>query len=450
MTQGRKAPVTGGRAARWTNWAGNQSCTPVRVERPTTAAEVATAVTRAAERGETVKAVGSGHSFTAIAATDGVMLDLTAMCGLAGIVWDEAGGGARVRVRAGTRLADLNQMLAAQGLALANLGDIDRQTISGALATGTHGTGAAFGSLSSFVTGAQVVLADGSVVECSAQQRPDLFEAIRVGLGALGVVTQIEIACVPAFLIRADERPARLDEVLARLEEWRTGTDHFEFFWFPGTNRALTKHNTRLAPGQDGPRLAPWRRRLDDDFLSNTVLEGLCRLTTRLPRATSAANEIAGRALSARTYVAPSHEVFVSPREVRFRETEWAVPVAAAPGLIADLRAWLGRRDPLVGFPIEVRFGAADDVWLSTSHGRETAYLAFHEYHRAAPSAFFADVEAMMRAHDGRPHWGKLHTQSSQDVLALYPRAADVRRVRDEVDPGRVFTNDYVRQVLGA
>lgn len=392
------------------------------------------------------------------------MLDLTAMCGLAGIIWNDpaaragagvraragaAGRGARVRVRAGTRLADLNRMLADRGLALANLGDIDRQTISGALATGTHGTGAAFGSLSSFVTGAQVVLADGSIVECSARERPDLFEAIRVGLGALGVVTEIEIACVPAFLVRAQERPARLDEVLDRLEEWRTGTDHFEFFWFPDTHRALTKHNTRLAPGEDGPRLAPWRRRLDDDFLSNTVLEGLCRLTACAPRVTPAVNEIAGRALSARTYVAPSHEVFVSRRDVRFRESEWAVPVAAAPQLIAAMRAWFARRDPLVGFPVEVRFGAADDVWLSTSHGRETAYLAFHEYHRAAASRYFADVEAMMRAHDGRPHWGKLHTLGAEEVTRLYPRAGDVRRVRDEVDPGRVFTNAYVRQVLG-
>lgn len=440
--------AAGPRSGTWTNWAGTASCHPAELQRPTSTAEVAAAVAAAVRQGRTLKAVGAGHSFSQIALTDGVMLDLSALCGLDGIDRDP-NGGARVRVRAGTRLADLNELLARQGLAMPNLGDIDRQTISGAISTGTHGTGARFGVLASFVTGAQVVLADASIVECSPHVRPELFEASRLGLGAVGVVTVYEIACVPAFLVRAEERPERLDVVLERLEEWRVGTDHVDVFVFPHTDRALVKRNTRLPAGEDGPRLKAWRRRLDDDLLSNTVYERMCRLGARRPGHVPAINELAARALTARTFVAPSHEVYVTRRDVRFREAEWAVPVASVAPLLGELRTYFARRDPMVGIPLEVRFGAADGVWLSTGHGRETGYIAVHEYAGAAPSPYFADVSAMMREHAARPHWGKMHDRQAHELAPLYPRFDDFRAVRDAVDPQRVFGNEYLRRVLG-
>lgn len=440
-----------GPATDWINWAGTAACRPAQVLRPTSTAEVAAAVSAALRQGHRVKAVGSGHSFSPVALTDGVMVDLRAMCGLAGIHRDERDehGGARVRVRAGTRLADLNVMLADQGLAMPNLGDIDRQTISGAISTGTHGTGARFPVLAAFVTGAQVVLADSSIVECSPHVRPELFEAARLGLGAIGVVTELEIACVPAFLVQAQERPERLDVVLERLQEWRAGTDHVDIYVFPHTDRALVKRNTRLPAGQDGPRLRPWRRRLDDDLLSNAVFDRMCRMGVRRPDRVPVLNEVAARALTPRTFVAPSHEVYVTRRDVRFREAEWAVPAAAVGPLLSELRSYFARRDPLVGIPLEVRFGAPDDVWLSTGYGRDTGYIAVHEYHGAAPSRYFADVAAMMREHAGRPHWGKMHDLDAPALAALYPRFEDFRAVRDAVDPQRVFTNEYLRRVLG-
>ena len=294
-----------------------------------------------------------------------------------------------------------------------------------------------------------MVLADGSIVDCSADEQPELFEAARLGLGAIGVVTEVELACVPSFLVRAQERPEALATVLTHLEEWRTGTDHLDFYWFPHTDRALVKRNTRLAPGQDGPRLAAWRRRLDDDILSNNVLEAVCRTGARYPARIPALNAVAGRALSARTYVAPSHEVFITRRDVRFRETEWAVPAASVAPLIGELQRYFARRETLVGLPIEVRFGAPDAVWLATGYGRDTGYIAVHEYHRARPSSLLADVTAMMREHAGRPHWGKLHELRVEDLAPLYPRFADFRAVRDRVDPARVFANDYLRRVLG-
>lgn len=445
----------------WTNWAGNQTCRPVTVARPTTAVETASVVAAAASAGRRVKPVGSGHSFSPVALTDGVLVDLSGMCGLAGVERNVARASALglppalgesvslVRVRAGTRLRHLNQMLAEQGLAMPNLGDIDAQTISGALATGTHGTGARFPGLAACVTAVQLVLTNASIVECSRHVRPELFAAARLGIGAIGIVTEVELACVPAFLVRAQERPERLGAVLERLPEWAADTDHVDLYVFPHTDRALVKRNTRLRPGDDGPRLADWRRRLDDDLLSNTVLERVCRIGSRSPARVPALNEVAGRALSARTFVAPSHEVFVTRRDVRFRECEWAVPAASLVPLLTGLREYFGRRDPVVGMPVEVRFGAADDVWLSPGYGRETGYLAVHEHHSAPPSSYFADVEAMVREHEGRPHWGKLHGLGADRLRELYPRFDDFARVRGEADPQRLFGNDYLTRVLG-
>lgn len=430
----------------WSNWAGNQRCTPTTIARPTTAAEVSRVVTDAAAAGLHVKAVGSGHSFTPVATTDGVLVDLSAMTGLAGV--DAASG--RVRFRAGTTLREANRLLALQGLAFANLGDIDYQSVAGATSTGTHGTGTAFPGLAATITALQIVLADGRIVDCSATQHPELFQAARLSVGLLGIITEVEMACVPAFRIHAREAPDRLANVLASIDEQRASGDHVEFFWFPHTDRALTKHNTRLA--LDDPRdepLAPWRRRLDDELLSNTLFEGINRIAARHPRVTPALNELSGRALSARSYTAASHEVFVTERRVRFRESEYAVPVAALPQVIAGLRAWFERRTAYVSFPVEVRFAAADDVWLSTGYERENAYIAVHVYAGAQAPGYLEAFEDIVADHEGRPHWGKLHRLGAADLARLYPRFEDVLRVRDDVDPLRVFANAHTRHLFG-
>lgn len=430
----------------WTNWAGNEQWSPARVVACRTTEDVAQAVRDAARDGLTVKPVGAGHSFTAIAATDGVQLDLT---GLTGVVSHTPDG--RVRVRAGAGLRTLNAALATLGLAMANLGDIDAQSISGALATGTHGTGARLTGLAGFVTGMQLVLADGSVVEVSEHERSDLFAAARVGLGAFGVVTQVELACVPAFRIEAVEEPMSVAEVRRDLDALVDGNDHFEFFWFPYTDQVLSKRNRRLAPGDtSGEALPAWRHAVEDELLSNTVFEATCRLAAAVPATTRPLNAIAARALGARTYTDRSDRVYASPRRVRFRESEYAVPRGAALDVLAELSTWLGRADDVaVPFPVEVRFAAADDVWLSTGYERENAYIAVHQFHTMDERAYFARFEQIVAAHEGRPHWGKMHTLTADRFAALYPRFDDARRVRDDVDPGRLFTNPYLERVLG-
>ena len=433
-------------ATTWRNWAGNQRAEPSAVERPVDPDEVSLLVKRARDQGRRVKAVGSGHSFTAAAVTDGVLVRLDRMSGL--VAADLATG--LVTVKAGTPLHELNQLLAELGLAMTNLGDIDRQTISGATSTGTHGTGAAFGGLAAQIRGLELVLADGSVVSCSATERPDLFACARVGLGALGVVTAVTLQCEPAFMLEADERPMPLEEVVGSIDELAADNDHFEFYWFPHTDVALTKRNNRVAPGGELRPLGRVRRWVDDELLSNTVFHAVCAVARRRPPLVPRFNRMAAKALGARRFTAASYEVFTSPRRVRFVEMEYAVPRAALTDAVRAVQRVIERDGLLVSFPIEVRVAAPDDIPLSTASGRESAYVAIHRYRGEPFEPYFRAVETELRAMEGRPHWGKMHSLDADRLRNLYPRFDDFRTVRDRLDPGRVFTNPYLDRVLGA
>lgn len=426
----------------WSNWAGNVT-DDATVLRPRTSGEVAEQVRSAAGEGRRVRPVGSGHSFTAIAQADDLRLDLT---GLSGIVSADRGSG-RVRVLAGTPLRVLNTALDLLGLAMPNLGDIDAQTLAGATSTGTHGTGAGLAGLAAGIVGLRLVTVDGSE-RWVDESDPELFGAARVGLGALGVITEIELACLPAYRLRAVERPDSLDVVLPRIQEHFDAHRHFEMYWFPGTRRVQTKANDLVDDDVREP-LAPWRRRLDDELLSNTVFGAANRVLTKAPRAVLPFNAIAARALTERSYTAASHEVFVTPRTVRFVESEYAVPREAVGDVLADLVAWVERRREPISFPVEVRVAAADDMWLSTGYDRANAYVAVHQYHRGDHRAYFAAFEEIVAAHAGRPHWGKLHTLGAEELARRYPRHGDFVALRDRLDPDRVLTNDYLDRVLG-
>lgn len=426
----------------WSNWAGNVTDT-AQMLRPRTPGELADQVRSAAGEGRHIRPVGSGHSFTAIAQADDLRLSLEH---LSGIVSADRGTG-RVRVLAGTPLRVLNQALDLLGLAMPNLGDIDAQTVSGATATGTHGTGATLRGLSAGIVGLRLVTADGQE-RWVDESDPELFGAARVGLGALGVITEIELACVPAYSLRAVERPGSLDDVLPRVQEHFDAHRHFEFYWFPGTRRVQTKANDLVADDVDEP-LAEWRRRLDDEFLSNTVFGAANRLLIKAPRAVLPFNAIAARALSERSYTAPSHEVFCTPRTVRFVESEYAVPREAVADVLRDLVAWVDRRREPISFPVEVRVAAPDDVWLSTGYERANAYIAVHQYHRGRYREYFEAFAQIAAAHSGRPHWGKLHDLGAAELAGLYSRHGDFVALRDRLDPQRVFSNDYLARVLG-
>jgi len=417
------------------------------VARPCDLGELADEVTDATARGRRLRAVGAGHSFTGAAVTDGVHIHLDAIASFERVV-TRPDGSAHVTVGAGMRLAALDAGLAARGLAMRNLGDIDRQTVAGAVSTGTHGTGARLGGLATQVVGCRVVTAAGDVVETSPTQDPDLFELARLGLGTAGVLAAVTLEVVPAFRLQAREQPQPLAEVLESLDELVEANDHFELFWFPHTDTALTKCNNRVDDDVDHP-LSPLRHLVDDEVLSNGVFELTCRLAAARPALVRHLNAVASHALASRTYTAASADVFVSPRRVRFREMEYAVAREHVPDVLREIDAWLRTTHEPVPFPVEVRFAAADDLWLSTAHGRATGYVAVHQYHRMPHRRYFDAVERIVAQVDGRPHWGKLHGLDHTRLGGLYPRLADANRVRARVDPTGTFRNAYVDRVLG-
>jgi FAD-linked oxidoreductase len=430
----------------WRNWGRSESVRPLLLARPTNVGEGESIVRFAREREYTVKTVGAGHSFSAIALAPDIQLDLTVLDGLLGV--DVARG--RVTIGAGTNLHRLPALLAPLGLALENMGDIDRQTIAGATSTGTHGTGARFRGLAAQIVAVTLVTADAAVLRISQTENPELLPAARLGLGALGVIVDLTLQCVPAFLLSAEERPAGFDEVLDGLEQRVAAVDHFEFYWWPHTDGVMTKTNTRLPGDAERHPIGPIAGWIEDRVLSNAALALLCNVGRVAPALTPPINRLATRVYGNRSYTDRSHEVFVSPRTTRFREMEYAIPRDAIPDALRDIRSLIDSRGWSISFPVEVRVAASDDNWLSTAEGRDSGYIAVHRYVRDRHEEYFRAVEQVMLAYQGRPHWGKIHYQRAEALSGLYPHHEDFVAVRDRLDPDRMFTNPYLDRVLGA
>lgn len=432
------------RQTTWRNWAGNVSATPARVVSPTSVGELQEAVRRAAEEGLRVKAVGTGHSFTAAAATDGVLVRPQALAGIRSV--DRTAG--TVTVAAGTVLKDLNLALAAQGLSLTNMGDIMEQTVSGATSTGTHGTGRDSASIAAQIRALELVTADGQVLACSEKENPEVFAAARLGIGALGIVTSLTFAVEPLFFLTAREEPMAFDRVTAEFDQHVAENEHFEFYWFPHTGNCNTKRNNRSqGPAAPPGALSAW---VEDELLSNGVFQAVNSLGRAVPAAVPAIARVASRALSARTYTDIPYKVFTSPRRVRFVEMEYALPRERLVEALRELKAMVDRSPLRISFPVEVRTAPADDITLSTASGRETAYIAVHMYRGTPYQAYFTAAERIFTAHGGRPHWGKVHTRDAEYLAEAYPRFGEFTALRDRLDPDRVFGNDYLRRVLGA
>ncbi|GAA1354108.1 D-arabinono-1,4-lactone oxidase [Falsarthrobacter nasiphocae] len=429
----------------WSNWAGNHTRTPAAVEYPETLSGVVTALERARSAGRRFKVVGGSHSFSDIAAGDGVVASLD---NYSGLVSADRSTGLAV-FRAGTRLRDVHPLLDPHGLALPNMGDVDHQSLAGALSTSTHGTGLAYTGYGASVRALTIVLASGEVVECSPTSRPELFEAARVGLGALGVVVEVTIQCVPRFALRAEEKPEPLDDVIESFTERCEREDHLEFYWFPGTRTALTKTNTRLPWGVERSPVSWASRLIDDELVKNGVYGLTCRAGARFNGLVPLVNRAANRLVSARTYTDASQKVFVSSRRVRFRETEYALPFETAAEALREIVRVVDSFGEAISFPLEVRATAADDVWMSTSTGRRSVYIAAHRYVREPHEAYFAALERVFWDFGGRPHWGKIHSLDAERLRPLYPRFDNFLEQRALADPDGLFLNPYLERVLG-
>jgi L-gulonolactone oxidase len=429
-------------ASEWRNWAGDQACRPAERVAPRDRDELAAAIAAAAEAGRKASVAGSGHSFTEAALTDGTLIDIGALNGV--IDADPASG--LVRVGAGTILADLNRELHRLGLAMENLGDIDRQTVAGAISTGTHGTGLRLGNLSTQVVGVELVTGDGRVRDLG-ESDGDLLRAARVGIGALGAISAVTLRCVPAFALEIVSKPLPREEVLDTFSERAAANDHFELFTFPYADSALVLERDRT-DSEPRPRGRAGAY-LNDIVLENWALGAFSGAGRLLPAAIPLLSRTAARLASGGRVVDRSDRVFASERRVRFTEMEYGVPRENGPEAARRVVRWVRENRYPVFFPIEMRVAAGDDALLSPSHERDTTYIAVHQYRGMEWRPYFEAVEAIMDSYGGRPHWGKRHFQTAETLAPRYPRWDAFAAARDELDPGRVFANEYATRVLG-
>lgn len=402
------------RTVSWSNWSGGVSCTPQRVEVPESEAHVIDLVRAAEESDAVVRVAGSGHSFVPLCATDGVVLSLDNLQG----VIDTDPDRQQAVVWAGTKLHQLGEPLWRAGLALENQGDIDRQSLAGAISTGTHGTGVRLGNLATQVAGVRLVLASGDILDCSATTEPDVFHAARLSLGALGVITQFTLRLVPAYRLRERTWAASVDECLEQLPTLMQATRHFEFFWCPNTDtcamKALDPTDDEPTPPQEWPYAPPGHV---DRYVGPERVDW-------------------------------SYRIFPSERSDRFNEIEFAVPASLGPDCFIEIRRLVQERYSDVTWPIEYRSVAADDIPLSPAYGRETVTISVHQGASLPYEDFFRDVEAIFRAFQGRPHWGKIHWLTARDLRDLYPEWDRFQAVRERLDPNGRFLSPYLRELL--
>ncbi len=425
----------------WRNWAGDQTCVPSEIVSPGTREELIEVIRRSREAGRRVRVAGSGHSFTEAALTGGTMISLARM----GSVLEADRETGRVRVEAGVALHDLNPALWGLGLAMENLGDIDVQSLAGAISTATHGTGGSLRNISAQVEAVELVTADGEVHELDGG---DELRAARVSLGALGVITAVTLRTVPAFTLHRLDSPQPLAQVLDRYEEVVEANDHFELFVFPYTETALVIERNRTDEPPNPPnRAAAW---LNDVLLENYVLDLLARTGRRFPGMNPRMARVAARLLSHSERRDRSYRIFATDRRVRFTEMEYAVPREHGPEALRRVLDLIRGERIEVFFPIEFRVVAADHALLSPTYERPSAYIAVHQYRGMEWRAYFEEVEAIMRSFGGRPHWGKRHFQDAASLAELYPRFGDFLAIRERYDPDRLFANEYTERVLGA
>ena len=426
------------------NWARNQRFRPIEIARPSSEDELGATIAAAAATNQRVRVMGAGHSFTAAAATDDTHVTIHDLDQIHHL--DSESGS--VTVGAGITIRALNRVLDSHGLALANMGDIDKQSLAGAISTSTHGTGLAFTGFGGQVTGLRLVDPLGESRDIDAHNHSEIFANARVSLGALGVISRVTLQTVPSFRLHAIEQSEPLEDVLTSWQERVDTVDHFEFFMLPGSQNAMTKTNHRT----DEPR-APLSRVgyvRDKILLENIGFDVLCRLVRRWPGLVSKVSKVIDASGGHREYTDRSFDVFTTPRMVKFYETEWSLPLDAIPDAVREVNAMARSLAAPIIFPIEVRATASDDVPLSTAHGRESGYIAAHVYQGTSHDEYFANIASIARAHGGRPHWGKLHNETAESLAALYPDWHRFQAARSAADPEGRFSNAYLDRVLGS
>jgi FAD-linked oxidoreductase len=423
------------------NWGKTLRFKPQYIEYPINEGEVKLLVKRAYSQGKTIRVVGSGHSWTPLIESEDILVSLDKMQGLIKADPEKS----RVKVWAGTKLKTLGKILHQQGLAMENLGDIDVQSIAGALSTGTHGTGIDFGTLATQLVEISFVNGKGDLITCNKENDPDLFRAAQISLGALGIITSYTIQAVPAYVLAYQARKADLNQTLTKLDEYKKSTRNFEFYWFPYTKTVQLKFLNRSS---DRPQTGLWRK-FNQSFLENGVAGFLSRVTAWFPALAATTSRIFAAGIGSEKYVNYSYKVFATQRNVRFYEMEYNIPAEKFAQVLLEIEECILKNRFRVHFPIECRFVKADDIMISPARERESAYIAVHMYRGMPYNPYFEAIEKIFRQHGGRPHYGKMNTCTYADFKNMYVDWDKFIALRDELDPEGVFLNDYLRGIFG-
>lgn len=426
----------------WRNWSGSVTSNPAEYQEPGTLGEIITLVQRCSAEGKTIRVVGSGHSFSPLVATDSVLVSLDRYSGLEQINHEAC----TATVKAGTKLKALGELLFAEELAQENLGDINEQSIAGAISTGTHGTGIAFGSISTQVIGLTLVTGKGEIVTCSETENSLLFKAARVSLGVLGIIVSVTLRLIPAYTLRIDIKKKSLTDCLTHLDDYNRENRHFEFHFLPYTDTVQAKL-TNIS--QDAPTGKSVMRWFNEYALENGALWLLSAFNRQFPRMSERVCKTMAALITDSTGISPAHDIFATARLVKFQEMEYSLPAHNFKPALRELDEMIRRERIKVHIPIECRFAHGDDISLSPSFGRDSAFIAIHMFKGMAYQPYFKLAEAIFRRYEGRPHWGKMHTLTANELRPLYPEWREFQSQRDLYDPERVFSSAYIRSILG-
>lgn len=422
----------------WRNWSGAQSCLPLERLAPASLDELVQVIRQAPGK---IRPVGSGHSFSALVPTDGTLLSLSHFSGL--LAHDAQT--LQAEFAGGTPMSQMGAPLQAVGQALVNMADIDYQTLAGAIATSTHGTGIGFGSYSAQVCGLQLVSAAGEVLDCSRERNPELFDAARVSLGALGVVTRVRMQNRAAYRLRERQWLARTEELLEDVENLKRDHQHWEMLVVTHSDYALAvalneteePSTPPLAPDEEG----------GNGFIG--LIEGLDKHLSDYPELRRSLLNNMRHLASFEERVGDSHEIFANVRNVRFNEMEYSVPAEHGPACLREILRRIDDGNLRTWFPIEYRYVKADDIPLSMFEGRDSCAISVHQHYAMDHHNFFAAIEPIFWKYQGRPHWGKLHSLGARQLEALYPRWKAFTEVRQALDPRGRFVNAHLAGLFG-
>ena len=425
----------------WINWSGSVQCNPKEIKTPSSQEEILSIINKCAEQKSTIRVVGSGHSFTGLVGTEGTLISLNLYKGLASIDTQNN----QATVLSGTKLKSLGELLLSNGMAQANLGDIDVQSIAGACSTGTHGTGITLGSVSTQIIEITLLTAKGEIIICSENSNKDIFKAAQVSLGALGIITKIKLQLVPAYKLKYIKRKASLDDCLTNIEKYKSENRNFEFYWFPHTNSVQMK---TLNITEEEPTKSSVMKYFNDMVLENGAFKVLSELCRVFPSLCKKVSKISAAAVSAGVDINYSTKIYATPRLVKFQEMEYNLPAEKAVEALKEMRDCINAANFRVHFPIEVRFVKADDMYLSPAYHRDSVYIAVHMYKGMEYKTYFDAMELIFKKYNGRPHWGKMHTRTANELSQLYPMWNKFQEIRNRLDPSGLFMNPYLKKLM--